>query len=68
MVAAGMCRQAKVEDLANLELAYPTYPSIVGLAARSIVRRLDSIPISDEWHSLPDSAQAAEWERTARSS
>jgi len=40
IVAAGMAADMRVEQLAGLELAYPTFTSIVGLAARKIVREL----------------------------
>ena len=40
IVAAGMVGGLHVEQLAGLELAYPTFTSIVGLAARKIVREL----------------------------
>jgi pyruvate/2-oxoglutarate dehydrogenase complex dihydrolipoamide dehydrogenase (E3) component len=66
MIAGGMTSDVRVEQLANLELAYPTYMAIVGLAARDIVRRLGTLPISQEWRTMAEATnQAAEWERTA---
>ncbi|HKP53746.1 MAG TPA: NAD(P)/FAD-dependent oxidoreductase [Chloroflexia bacterium] len=44
IVAAGMAADMRVEQLAGLELAYPTFTSIVGLAARNIVRELGAHP------------------------
>lgn len=41
IVAAGIACGMRVEQLAALELAYPTFSAIVGLAARTIVRELD---------------------------
>ena len=50
LVAAGMAANMLVEQLAELEIAYPTFTAIVGLAARQILYNLDTPP-------------AAEWER-----
>jgi hypothetical protein len=52
-----------VEQLADPELAYPTVTSKVGLAARRIVRELDSSSPR-----RPDSGSlgAAQWERSER--
>jgi len=54
----------RVEVLADLELAYPTFVSILGLAAREIVRNLGSIPVTAEWRELRH-IRGAEWERTS---
>jgi pyruvate/2-oxoglutarate dehydrogenase complex dihydrolipoamide dehydrogenase (E3) component len=62
IVAAGMVSGMGIEHLAALELAYPTYSAIAGLAARAIQRELDGTPdaptISGE--KLP----APEWEQS----
>jgi hypothetical protein len=54
-----------VEQLADPELAYPTFTSIVGLAARRIVRELDSSsprrPAPDPW--APRSGSIASGDR-----
>ena len=50
LVAAGMAANMVVEQLAELEIAYPTFTAIVGLAARQILHNLGTPP-------------AAEWER-----
>lgn len=63
LVAAGMAADMWVEQLADLELAYPTYTSIVGLAARQVVRELGVMPLTAEWRAL-GKAHAAEWERS----
>lgn len=38
IVAAAMASRAKIETLADLEMAYPTFCAVAGLAARQIVR------------------------------
>ncbi len=60
LVAAGMAAGMWVEQLAEMELAYPTFTAVVGLAARQIVRQLGVVPLSPEWRAL----HAAEWERS----
>ncbi len=62
LVAGGMAADMWVEQLAELELAYPTYTAIVGLAARQAVRELGVMPLIPEWQSLRK--QHAEWERS----
>ncbi|HZD57562.1 MAG TPA: NAD(P)/FAD-dependent oxidoreductase [Anaerolineales bacterium] len=62
LVAAGMASDMWVEQLAELEIAYPTYTAVVGLAARKIVQDLGVMPLSPQWRSL-GKAPLAEWER-----
>jgi dihydrolipoamide dehydrogenase len=62
IVAAGMAAGMRVEQLAELEIAYPTFAGIVGLAARQISRELGVIPVSPQWRALHP-PRAAEWER-----
>jgi pyruvate/2-oxoglutarate dehydrogenase complex dihydrolipoamide dehydrogenase (E3) component len=62
VIAAGMAAGMKVDQLAGLELAYPTYSAIVGLAARQITRELGIVPLAAEWRSLPK-LDLSEWER-----
>ena len=62
IVAAGMAADMWVEQLAEMELAYPTFSAIAGLAARRIVRQLGVIPPAPEWQALAK-PHAAEWER-----
>jgi pyruvate/2-oxoglutarate dehydrogenase complex dihydrolipoamide dehydrogenase (E3) component len=66
LVAAAMSADMWVEQLAELEIAYPTYTAVVGLAARQIVRQLGVMPLTAQWRALgkPDSA---EWERSDHS-
>ncbi len=61
VLAAGMAAGMWIEQLAELELAYPTYAAIIGLAARQIVRDLGVTPLAPEGRSL--GKRAAEWER-----
>jgi len=64
IVAAGMAAGMWVEQLAELELAYPTYTAIVGLAARRMLRVLGVMPLAAQWQALGTSL-VAEWERGA---
>jgi len=62
LVAGGMSADMWIEQLAELELAYPTYTAVVGLAARQILRKLGVMPLATEWHALE--RPHAEWERS----
>lgn len=64
IVAAAMAAGMRVERLAELELAYPTYTAIVGLTARQVVRELGMIPLAPSWRALGQ-LHIAEWERSA---
>lgn len=64
IVAAGMAAGMWVEQLAELELAYPTYTAIVGLAARRLLRVLGVMPLAQQWQAL-GTTPLAEWERSA---
>ncbi len=61
LVAAAMSADMWVEQLAELELAYPTYTAIVGLAARQAVRQLGVLPLAPQWRDAPRPL-IAEWE------
>ncbi len=63
MVAAGMAAHMTVTQLANLEIAYPTYAAVVGLAARQVVRQLGLTELAPQWRTLQRTG-AAEWERS----
>jgi len=63
LVAASMTGDMWVEQLAELELAYPTYTAIIGLAARQLVRELGVMPLTPQWRAL-GKPHAAEWERS----
>ena len=62
MVSMGMAGNLKIELLAKLELAYPTFAAIIGLAARQLVRDLEAVQIAPEWRALKQ-IRGAEWER-----
>lgn len=66
VVAAGMAADMWVEQLAELEIAYPTFTTILGLAARRIVDSLGVRPLAKEWRSL-EKPPAVEWERGSSS-
>jgi pyruvate/2-oxoglutarate dehydrogenase complex dihydrolipoamide dehydrogenase (E3) component len=61
LVAAGMAAGMRVEQLADVELAYPTFTSIVGLCARRLARELGAVPVSPQWRNLGPGL--TEWER-----
>ncbi|MGD2159019.1 MAG: NAD(P)/FAD-dependent oxidoreductase [Anaerolineales bacterium] len=63
LVAAGMAAEIWIEQLAELELAYPTYSASVGLAARRLVHDLGVMPLAPQWRALAK-PPAAEWERS----
>jgi pyruvate/2-oxoglutarate dehydrogenase complex dihydrolipoamide dehydrogenase (E3) component len=63
LIGAGMAADMWVEQLAELELAYPTYTAIVGLAARRLVHDLGVMPLAPQWRAL-GKGHAAEWERS----
>jgi hypothetical protein len=64
LVAAGMAAGMRVDQLADVELAYPTFTSIVGLCARRLARDLGVVPVSPHWRALGGGG-LAEWERRA---
>jgi len=55
-----MASEMWVEQLAELEIAYPTYAAILGLAARRLVRELGGMPLAPQWRML--GRPPAEWE------
>jgi dihydrolipoamide dehydrogenase len=66
LAATGMAAGMTVEQLADLELAYPTFTAIMGLAARQLVRDLGLTPLAPAWRALsPLIRRLAEWERQA---
>ncbi len=62
LVATCLAADMQIEQLAEMELAYPTFTAIVGLAARRIIRELGVVPLAPQVHSL-GRAYVAEWER-----
>ncbi|MBP6805213.1 MAG: hypothetical protein KA362_13965, partial [Chloroflexi bacterium] len=66
IVAAGMASGMHVLELAELELAYPTFTAVVGLAARQLVRQLGFTPLAAEWRTLRRlQNRTAEWENSS---
>ena len=61
VAAAGMAAGMTVDQLANLEIAYPTFTAILGVAARRITRELNISQLSPQWRSL-EKSMASEWE------
>ena len=64
IVAAGMASGMTVDQLADLEISYPTYTAILGLAARRIARELGMVSTAPQWRAR-GRPNAAEWETTA---
>lgn len=62
LVAAGITAGMWVEQLAEMEIAYPTFAAVVGLAARKIVQDLGVRPLAPSWRAM-DRLPAAEWEK-----
>jgi hypothetical protein len=57
-----MAGRMPVSALANLEIAYPTYTAIIGLAARQITRQIGGTPLASQWRVL-GRLPLPEWER-----
>jgi pyruvate/2-oxoglutarate dehydrogenase complex dihydrolipoamide dehydrogenase (E3) component len=67
LIAGAMAAGAPVEALADLELAYPTYSAVVGLAARQACRELGRVALAETGRDLlARRPRAAEWERNCR--
>lgn len=64
IIAAALAAHMPVEHLARLELAYPTFAAIVGIAARQITRELGGVPLAPQWRTFGHPG-LPEWERTA---
>jgi dihydrolipoamide dehydrogenase len=63
IAAAGMAAGMRVEQLAGLELPYPTYCAVAGLAARRALEAMGVAAPALEWRALGRQS-SAEWERT----
>jgi dihydrolipoamide dehydrogenase len=61
VAAAGMAAGMWIEQLAELEIAYPTYTAILGLAARRLLRELGVMPLAPQWRAL--GRPHVEWEQ-----
>jgi pyruvate/2-oxoglutarate dehydrogenase complex dihydrolipoamide dehydrogenase (E3) component len=56
MVAACMASGMKLEELAELQLAYPTFTEAVGMAAQMVVRELGLAPLPQMWSDIESSS------------
>ena len=65
IVATAMRAGMPVEQLAEVEFAYPTFTAIVGIAARRILRELGLVAVSPRW-GIPERTLGAEWEHSDR--
>jgi dihydrolipoamide dehydrogenase len=66
LVAAAIDAGTPVEEVADLELAYPTFTAIIGLCARRLARELGAIAVSPQWRAMGYGG-LAEWERSTLS-
>jgi pyruvate/2-oxoglutarate dehydrogenase complex dihydrolipoamide dehydrogenase (E3) component len=64
IVAATMKLGGRVEDLARLKIAYPTFAAIVGVAARRLACDLGVVAVAPHWRDLRQPPRA-EWEGAA---
>lgn len=62
IVTAAIAGDMTVEQLAGIEFAYPTYATVIGLAARQISRDLGIVDVYPRWRTLTRQ-RVAEWER-----
>jgi pyruvate/2-oxoglutarate dehydrogenase complex dihydrolipoamide dehydrogenase (E3) component len=62
LVASCMAADMLIEQLALIELAYPTFTAIVGLAARQIMRELGGMQLAPQWQNL-NRPSIPEWEQ-----
>src|SRR5438876_4263036 len=60
LVATCMAADMAVEQLGEMELAYPTFTAIVAIAARRLSRELGIIPLAPQGL-IPGRAASAEW-------
>ncbi|HMN29751.1 MAG TPA: NAD(P)/FAD-dependent oxidoreductase [Caldilineaceae bacterium] len=64
ILAPVMAGDLLIEQLAEIEFAYPTVAAIIGLAARQLARELDLVTMAPSWREQLG-ANVAEWERQA---
>jgi hypothetical protein len=62
IAAAAMAGGMPIEQLAEVEFAYPTFTSIVGLAARQVVHALRLGEGAQAWEAMGRPRQS-EWQR-----
>jgi dihydrolipoamide dehydrogenase len=61
VAAAAMRAGTRIEQLADVEFAYPTFTAIVGLAARRALRDLGLVAVSSR-RGMSEETRAVEWE------
>lgn len=61
IAATAMRAGMRVEELADVELAYPTFTAIVGLAARRALRDMGLVAVSSQ-QGTPELTRGVEWE------
>lgn len=59
MVAACMAGGMRIEDAAELQLAFPTFTEGVGMAAQMLMRELELRPMPQVWSSLNPSIRCS---------
>jgi dihydrolipoamide dehydrogenase len=60
VAAACMAARMRIEDVAELQLAFPTFTEGIGMAAKMLVRQLGLRPMPQVWSSLgPDAVSEA---------
>jgi len=63
LAAAAMAAGMTAEAIGGVELAYPTYTSIIGLTARQAVRQMEA---EAQDRAAPLGRPSPEWESTSR--
>jgi len=62
MVTTAIVGGMPIEQVAEVEFAYPTFAAVIGLAARQLARDLKIISVAPTWRTLIRE-RIAEWER-----
>jgi pyruvate/2-oxoglutarate dehydrogenase complex dihydrolipoamide dehydrogenase (E3) component len=62
IAAAAMTGGMPIERLADLQLSYPTFTGVIGLAARELARDLGAVALAGPWSEM-DLPRPADWER-----
>jgi dihydrolipoamide dehydrogenase len=61
VAAAAMASDMQVDQMAEMQFAYPTFTAVLGLAARQAIRMLDGRVAEGDWRTL-ETLPPAEWE------
>lgn len=64
IVTAAIVGGMPIEQVAEIEFAYPTFAAVIGLAARQLARDLKVVTVAPTWRMLIRE-RIAEWERNA---